>query len=1098
MSRYNQQYGSNFYDPVGSQASQPTSYTYQGSAANSAYQSVPNVAQYGSSNYQNYGNAHYNARPYESNAQESGNSTSSAAAALSSLSEAPSYGQTSLRNPSNSSDRYGSTAASSYNSMPNRHEEDGSPLYSNTQTQSSYGRLGMPSQPQSNPTTYGAPQPAYPSTSSNASMQTGSYSTAYAQPQSQPQRYNSPLHAVMAQQSSRQQSSPQMSTTSHHNRQHSASVEPSATTVDPSQVYDNRAELQRKAQVEAEKRRKYEAEQAAKRAEENRVRADEEEKTRKAEEGAAKKVEEQKRKNEQKRKAREEKKQSKNAASALQRLASGAAESPEAPPENEDEAQMRAMFRKMREFNAKNPTMLAKLWEEERQSHEASKNSPTPAPPATVPTTEKSAASPPVPKAQTAKSKAASKAPAVPPVRSPTTLQRPSLQQAKSSQPAASSSLWPPHKKGALAEVTAKWLMSLSQNSGKMIHAEQVLNILDRNPSYVQLCESLESLGVRFDRSTLARELLKAVPDGMKPQSATSPSLSRAGVLAPVNGAPLASPHPSNMGKKRASGTPDAMPSARTSTVQYEALGSLAADARQAGNVGGQSFQSVNMHGSPPRQHQSPYFVTAPSFPNGSRASFSMPLPAEVKPKVKQEEPPRPPADKEEAARKRTFGDLVDLTQDDSDDEGPPPKKIAGALTNATSANGVQQQQSSAKYLAKPISFHQFMSSGSGRAESALMSAHYPGPQQVNGKPYHGQASAPPTQGATAPTPAPAKSRGPTAEQAQMSRLRGKLLVEPIMRDRVQRKSTYDSRTIARDVLLATGRHPDMRGLNGHLSVMQKLLGQHGLDSDGGNRSDLATIRWDVIDPQPPKADKKEQEAEGGETADTEAAPQPNDDTDRVQTPVALPTRKKIGRPRKHTPQQAEGLGTANASTSRPATPSSAPQHSEGGPNMAAPPPSSDKVVGYNAFNQVGPDGKRKKGRPFGWRKDVHSREAQGLPSATHPSKKATTTSSTPRAPKPAAESVVRHFQPFACGWAGCKSLLHNLETLTKHLVKLHGRPEQERGGLVCRWQGCTVLKARSEAAFDGIEPWLAHVDEAHLKPIRWTLGDGPTVVGGE
>ena len=111
--------------------------------------------------------------------------------------------------------------------------------------------------------------------------------------------------------------------------------------------------------------------------------------------------------------------------------------------------------------------------------------------------------------------------------------------------------------------------------------------------------------------------------------------------------------------------------------------------------------------------------------------------------------------------------------------------------------------------------------------------------------------------------------------------MRGKMLVEPIMRDRVARKSKYDSRTIARDVLLATGRHPDMRPLNHLLNGMQKLLGDHGGVIDGaGNKSDLATIRWDIIDPGEPSAEAKakmkrpstrEGEVKTGEEADDES-----------------------------------------------------------------------------------------------------------------------------------------------------------------------------------------------------------------------------------
>jgi hypothetical protein len=54
-------------------------------------------------------------------------------------------------------------------------------------------------------------------------------------------------------------------------RQASASVEPANTTVDPSQVYDFRAEREKKAKEETEKRRKMEEIEAAKKAKEARI-----------------------------------------------------------------------------------------------------------------------------------------------------------------------------------------------------------------------------------------------------------------------------------------------------------------------------------------------------------------------------------------------------------------------------------------------------------------------------------------------------------------------------------------------------------------------------------------------------------------------------------------------------------------------------------------------------------------------------------------------------------------------------------------------------------------------------------------------------------
>ena len=341
MSRYNQ-YGT-YYDPVGSQASQPAGYTYQTSSSSSAYPSAATSSAYGST-HQGCGGNNHAQQQYSSSAhqQQQSNSASHAAAALSSLS-GQNYSQTSTSgNRAGSSDRYDT---SSY--------------------LSTLGRIGVPEQTQNGSSTF----QAYRNAPSSAGASGQSYQSSYPQPQTQLPRYNSPLHAVQAQQhghnkqtsrSSNHAPSPQIAQAipGNQQRQQSASVEPSPTTVDPSQVYDNRAELQRKAQVEAEKRRKYEAEQAKKRAEEEaqaeeRRKADEE--RQRAEKEMVMKKAETQRNNEQRRKAREEKKQSKNAATTLQQMASGFGTDGAASPTNDEEAEMRAMFQKMREFNAKNP-----------------------------------------------------------------------------------------------------------------------------------------------------------------------------------------------------------------------------------------------------------------------------------------------------------------------------------------------------------------------------------------------------------------------------------------------------------------------------------------------------------------------------------------------------------------------------------------------------------------------------------------------------------------------------------------------------------------------------------------------------------------------
>ncbi|KAH9820910.1 zinc finger protein [Teratosphaeria destructans] len=1153
MAPYNTQYG-NYYDPVGSQSNQqPTGYTYQQQSTSSV--SYPSAT---ATNYQNtgysYGNSYGNQPQQQQQQQQqysqpaqSSNTHRVAAAALSSLGTS---------NAQTTSSTYGTSswghASANYPGYSNndRAQEDSSPLYTNAQgSTSNYGRLNVPEQPST------AASNTY---TSQAYQSTRGIGSSTVQP---PQRYASPLHAAQAQQNSRvsHQPSPQLAAQSlqhQHQRQQSGSVEPSATTVNPSQVYDDRAERQRQARIEAEKRRKREEQEAARKAEEDTRKAEEdrkaaereaEEDRKKAEADAAKKKADFERKAEQRRKAREEKKHSKSAASAastLQQMASSGsmngATSP--PPVNDEEAEMRAMFKKMREFNAKNPAMLAKLWEEERSSHTASQSPQQQAaaaalPLASTPTPTNSLASRP---AQDTNANAASaerstgyrpflKPPPHPKAALPATNPKPAPTAAPAPKaapspatPTAAHSLWSPHQKGTIADAAIRWLTSLPENSGKRVTRDEVSKMLEGNPSYVGLCEGFERSGFRFDRTLLARELLKRVPDGMKGSA-------KAAVVSTA-----AQPSAADLPKKKGRKSKDPTSSSNGGTVNYEMPSfTPLADAAREVNRMGDVIPPMHLGGpvqSPPGStpfvapqallQAQPQALPLPGAPiaSGSRAA-SQSQPPEVKPEV-VEEPPKPPANKEEAARKRTFGDLVDLTaQDDSDDEGPPKKVMA----SSTGLNGSHTaQQSGPPHLSNPMVSRDFYRPGQQPPPTlGQASASAPVEPSANMRP------GPSSSVASNVPPPPPKPKGPSQEQLQQERVRGKMLVEPIMRDRVVRKSRYDPRTIARDVLLATGRHPDMRGLNGHLLPMSKLLAERGGSYEGAaNKSDLSTIRWDIIDPSTLKVDQSRAKSKKplaavstpslavDDTADADDEEDVNDYGGRriqrqeinhgdgtvsyvnVYAPPSHAkaglVKRRRGRPPRHS-LPAGAADTVGGEPQRPGTP--ARRVPMNGTPQSAPAPrgAAGQPLGYSAFRALDENGNviKKKGRPVGWRKAIHSREAAGL----SPNKSSAQGRPKKLAPQPSTEPEPR-YPVYRCQWRGCQAELHNLEILKKHIVKLHGHPNFETGAYECLWEPCGNGKSNGKSAdrparFQDIESWMKHVNE-HLQPIAWRLGDGP------
>lgn len=1292
----------NYYDPVGSQANQSQGYAYQNqSAATSTSQ--PSTTAYTASQYPSYGAASYSSSQQYGSAsgrqqhdarRNSGATSSATGARVGGVSGHETQASASRSNTTQHHDTGAGSwgnpnYSSSYNTSvqpPSRSQNSTSSQYASTAPTSTIGRSSYttPSQQaRSSSTSYNQQSYGQSSTTQNyasagtsdASRQTYG-ATQHHQTVTESSRYASPLHAVQAQQQQQQQSHQshgrQHPRTSNHqpssainarapahasdHRQSSASVEPANTTVDPSQVYDFRAEREKKAKAEAEKRRKVEEIEAAEKAEEDRIaeeqrKADEavrqaEEMKRQAEEmrineerrraeQAKRKADEKTaavkaavkaeaaRKKEEQRKARE----SKSAADTLASLATSSTmpeTSNQPPPANDEEAEMRAMFQKMREFNSKNPSMLAKLWEEERRSHAVQSQSPQP-----------SIAAQPV--APVTKPSAPKKGPSSTPLSASTatpaqmkpfrdansTGPTPTMSAANGSTmqiqapeanvpqanvphvhvPPANTHLWPPGKKGLLAEIAARWLHSV--NPHRVVTTTEILNRLDMNPNYVQLCESLEAMGLQFERAAFARELLRGIPPAGSANQ-TSPKVAEAAIMS-ANG---------TVAQATGTATPDAMAKpkrSRATKAEMEQRRSLGLDKRTRGKGKGVETSSNGMVDyempsfSVSDDYQTPDYVThmpeptaaSSAQPPGMSPQFSVNddysqqpsmsvqpdrrsisgiqqgIPTPVGSAQQTEEmrplwPPREPADKEEAARKRGFGDLVDLTAGDSDDEDlPPMKTMKTSLASRTAELQQHQQQmqqiqhlhqasqksnqqqipqadpfgkfkvlpsnvSSPRNAGSPFqapatsnTAKSFMqpNGGFGMAPSAVMSASTP---STSGPATAPMINTPPVPSLTVQQPI--RRKGPSNEQLQHERIRGKMLVEPIMRDRVARRSTYDSRTIARNVLLATGRHPDMRPLNSHLNAMQKLLGDRGgMLDQSGNKSDLATIKWDILDPDPPKkitALAKKQsdppdveetngiarstEVEGedaGDEEDSSSVPQKhviaaaegsvrersafdlrtsnanatNASASANGTPLKVP--KKRGRPPKN-PTSASAFQSVNSPAD--ATPhrlSGTPRQMSNQPQST---PGSGGAVGYAAFRKYDENGNeiKKKGRPVGWRKNVHSREAQGLSP-----KKSASAKPRPSITRPESELQEPKYQVYKCHWLDCGAELHSLEVLKKHVTKVHGRPDtgdQYR----CMWRGCDLNTASS--AFKDISPWLSHVDKEHLQVVAWRLGDGP------
>jgi hypothetical protein len=108
------------------------------------------------------------------------------------------------------------------------------------------------------------------------------------------------------------------------------------------------------------------------------------------------------------------------------------------------------------------------------------------------------------------------------------------------------------------------------------------------------------------------------------------------------------------------------------------------------------------------------------------------------------------------------------------------------------------------------------------------------------------------------------------------------------------------------------------------------------------------------------------------------------------------------------------------------------------------------------------------------------------------------------KAKKPSMKAVAPKFQVFPCQWQGCSAKLHNLETLRKHVFRIHNRPVKqdhvedavvERKRLACLWNECALDEnaPSSHVYYTSENAWKEHIEKKHLTRIAWELGDGPS-----
>lgn len=87
-------------------------------------------------------------------------------------------------------------------------------------------------------------------------------------------------------------------------------------------------------------------------------------------------------------------------------------------------------------------------------------------------------------------------------------------------------------------------------------------------------------------------------------------------------------------------------------------------------------------------------------------------------------------------------------------------------------------------------------------------------------------------------------------------------------------------------------------------------------------------------------------------------------------------------------------------------------------------------------------------------------------------------------------------YTPFECEWRDpaaypannegkCPAELQNLETLRRHIRYVHGYEND----FVCRWGKCA--REAEPVIFKTDAAWKQHIEDEHLLPYAWHMGDG-------
>uniref|UniRef100_A0A364L0C1 C2H2-type domain-containing protein n=1 Tax=Talaromyces amestolkiae TaxID=1196081 RepID=A0A364L0C1_TALAM len=590
----------------------------------------------------------------------------------------------------------------------------------------------------------------------------------------------------------------------------------------------------------------------------------------------------------------------------------------------------------------------------------------------------------------------------------------------------AQEATWPAATQQKLAKAASEYLSKDDANQGKECSAESLMLLLRNNPTYPDLCALLESRGFVLDRQAMARFLLAAVPallsgnngqDQKKAEATQNTPLAQASpTLPPTTTQPPPHPLPLPLEPPQpAQPTPVSQPAPPTQSIipplPHLPQGVPTSDLDVV-------FYQPGVHAHKPRA----------SNPNSSTAE---------KGKKNWQRPRRsdgawisntPVGPKAEMAKKRLFSEIVDMSQVSSDEEMP-------SDYDDDDEEGVSNRPmpSMNMDISQPL---KLQDPGLDPMDIDTDSSHLIEQNRPDSR---------------AEMPEPDIEFDPDDEFVLREIKRIPNICKSLNPSVALKRVYYNPKTIARDIMLATGRHPSERPLNFHLmNFTQTFLGVT-------MRSDLETFRWDLVDPGGPSMPVVELE-------------------DILVEPPQL-TRKK--RRRDESRDDPDVKGPTSDSRPQPSQTIATPRQPLS-TSLSTPHGARDSMAGTPTTGQR--TGRR--GRPPGAKNKNPTKAA--LKALAKTIAGSSTRNAQPTVPAAATSVPEPSYPIFTCEWASCPAQLHDVHTLERHVVKNHIAGQQ-----TCLWQNCP--NSATEYSGEGLEEHLA---KAHIQPLAWKYGDGPSVNG--